>query len=328
MPQSDARPSRSEIVTTDPDRARSVIDQLFNVRLRVRAPQDQTWHLRVEHLDAGTFTADDVTLPGNIGYLVEGRDEVVVSTVVSGEVEAERGGVVDRYRAQDVYLGNVPDDEYTAETRDLRALTVNLPLRLLDDVAGITAERPLRTWRFEDLRAGEAASRHWRNAYRFVVGLANDPTTATPLVLGSAARLLAATTLTVFPNTAVAGTDRRDTTAGHDSHPATLRRAVAFIDEHADRDIGLSEVTAATYVTPRALQLSFRRHLDTTPGAYIRHVRLERAHEELCRADPERDTVTAIAARWGFHSAGRFAAAYREVYGRLPSETLRDDAPG
>lgn len=35
------------------------------------------------------------------------------------------------------------------------------------------------------------------------------------------------------------------------------------------------------------------------------------------------DTVGAIALRWGFAKPGRFASAYREAYGQLPSHTLR-----
>ena len=40
-------------------------------------------------------------------------------------------------------------------------------------------------------------------------------------------------------------------------------------------------------------------------------------------SDPDdRDTVPAVAARWGFTNPGRFAAAYRQAYGRQPSDTL------
>ena len=76
-------------------------------------------------------------------------------------------------------------------------------------------------------------------------------------------------------------------------------------------------------MTPRAVQLAFRRHLDTTPLAYLRRVRLHHAHQGLAQASPRNGTtVTAIAYRWGFTSPSRFAAAYRAVYGVSPSDTL------
>jgi AraC-like DNA-binding protein len=107
-----------------------------------------------------------------------------------------------------------------------------------------------------------------------------------------------------------------------DRNPAVIRRAVAFLEEHAHDDIGLAEIATAAGVTPRAVQFAFRRHLDTTPTAYLRKVRLHRAHDDLVAGDPTRDSVAATAERWGFGNPGRFAAAYRDAFGCSPRETL------
>ncbi len=101
-----------------------------------------------------------------------------------------------------------------------------------------------------------------------------------------------------------------------------MRRAVAFVEANADQDIGLVQIAAAAYVTPRALQYAFRRHLDTTPLAFLRRVRLDAAHRELLAADPRGTTVTEIAMRWGFAHPGRFAAHYRNTYRTAPGTTL------
>ena len=85
----------------------------------------------------------------------------------------------------------------------------------------------------------------------------------------------------------------------------------------------MNDIAAAAHVTIRALQLSFRRHLGCTPTVYLRRVRLEHAHRDLIAADPQRETVTAVAYRWGFASHSRFTAHYRDAYGVLPSDTLR-----
>ncbi|WP_037604244.1 helix-turn-helix transcriptional regulator [Streptacidiphilus rugosus] len=102
-----------------------------------------------------------------------------------------------------------------------------------------------------------------------------------------------------------------------------MRRATAFIDEHADRDIALVDIAAAAHVTPRRLQYAFRRHLDNTPLGYLRDVRLRRAQDELMDADPELTTVTQIAAHWDFLHPGRFATRYQAVHHCPPSSTLR-----
>jgi transcriptional regulator GlxA family with amidase domain len=107
------------------------------------------------------------------------------------------------------------------------------------------------------------------------------------------------------------------------AQPRSLRRAIAFIHENADRDIGLSDIAAAISVTPRSVQYIFRRHLGATPLEYLRRVRLDRAHRDLQAADPAVDTVMAIAGRWQFGHPGRFSIAYREAFGTPPSQTLR-----
>ena len=106
--------------------------------------------------------------------------------------------------------------------------------------------------------------------------------------------------------------------------PPALRRALTFIHEHADSDIGLSDIAASADLTPRSIQYLFRRHLGVSPLEYLRRIRLERAHRDLQAANPAVDTVNAIAGRWGFTHAGRFSMAYKQMFGRPPSTTLRD----
>jgi hypothetical protein len=108
----------------------------------------------------------------------------------------------------------------------------------------------------------------WHRVARYADDLLSSPDAADrPLVVSSVARMLAATALAVFPNNALtepAIEGRRD------AHSATARRAVAFIDDHAQADITAADIAAAAGVTIRAVQLAFRRHLDTTPARYLR----------------------------------------------------------
>jgi choline dehydrogenase-like flavoprotein len=62
--------------------------------------------------------------------------------------------------------------------------------------------------------------------------------------------------------------------------------------------------------------------LHTSPMAYLRNVRLRRAHETLLESDPATATVSSVAYRWGFTNLGRFAAAHTTRYREPPAKTL------
>jgi transcriptional regulator GlxA family with amidase domain len=145
---------------------------------------------------------------------------------------------------------------------------------------------------------------------------------ATPLILGHCSRLLAAVTIATFPNSMVPEPAPCDHT---DSGSVLLRRAIDYMEANASSDIALGDIAAAVHVTPRAVQYMFRRHLDTTPLQYLRRLRLDYAHRDLLTAERPEQTVTQIAARWGFAHTGRFAVQYRQTFGQSPHETLRGE---
>jgi AraC-like DNA-binding protein len=273
-------------------------------------------------VDAGSFTANSVTLPGGLAFRVHGEGAVLVTTVIQGTVQVEWAKDTGGYQAGDVYVRNIPQAEFRAQTRDVRSRTIALPVSLLHAVAGAECTPPAPLRFLSTYPAGAAARAQWQNTSDYADRvLANPEAAVSPLITGSTGRLLAATALAVFPNTALAGPGARDRS---DASPATLRRAIAFIDEHAHDDITGAEIAAAAGVTVRAVQLASRRHLDITPLGYLRRVRLHHAHRQLAAADPQHESVTAVAYRWGFANSSRFAACYRQAYGVLPGHTLRN----
>ena len=220
-----------------------------------------------------------------------------------------------------VYLPLV-DLQFVAPTIGVEC--VRLPLRELSIIAAEQTGIDAHDFRLEGMRPISAAkARYWRSLLHFVGREMSIPSSAlgAGLVQAQMARMVAASAITVFPNTALRVAH---TPSPGRVEPAALRRAVAFVDANAERPITVQDMAAAASTTPRALQHAFARHRDTTPTGYLRRVRLEHAHRELQAADPvDGTTVGSVAARWGFISPGRFAAQYRETYGALPSHTLR-----
>jgi AraC-like DNA-binding protein len=104
--------------------------------------------------------------------------------------------------------------------------------------------------------------------------------------------------------------------------PRVVRAAIDIIEAEPDVPLTVSALAVRTNVSVRTLYDGFRRHLGTTPMAYLRNVRLRRVHETLLESDPGVTTVAAVAHRWGFTHHGRFAAAYVNRYGERPRDTL------
>ncbi|GBG37005.1 AraC family transcriptional regulator [Mycobacterium montefiorense] len=105
--------------------------------------------------------------------------------------------------------------------------------------------------------------------------------------------------------------------------PRAIRSAIEIIEEEAHLPLTLTSIATRAHISVRTLQQGFQRHLDTSPMAYLREVRLRRAHQSLLRSDPSTVTVASVAYRWGFTNLGRFAAAHSARYRETPTETLR-----
>lgn len=186
---------------------------------------------------------------------------------------------------------------------------------------GTPLDRPVVFDLGVDMTAGWARS--WRAMVDLIVAEAerDDGLAAQPLAAAHLENALLTSLITMQPS------NYRDRLAAPQppAVPKVVRRAMEFMDGHADQPLSTGDVARAVAVSSRSLQEGFRRHLGRTPMAYLREVRLGRVHAELTAADPARCTVTTVAARWGFLHQGRFAMAYRARFGQSPSQTLRGD---
>jgi AraC-like DNA-binding protein len=105
--------------------------------------------------------------------------------------------------------------------------------------------------------------------------------------------------------------------------PRAVRRAVAYLEEHALDVVTVPDVAEAARISVRSLQSLFRRHLGVSPVEHLHAIRREAARRDLRAGSGEDATVRAVAERWGFGNSGRFARLYQARFGELPSDTLR-----
>ncbi|MDT7552398.1 MAG: hypothetical protein QOH17_140 [Pseudonocardiales bacterium] len=317
-----ARPQRSSLDTRNPDQAHD--------------------YLRATYVD------HDVALSGNVDrfrfrHHVAGDEDFFVARyehTMNCRVDTESFGylLVGQMLSGKLTLGN-GHSEISPGTGELFALDPTAPMRIhWDDFhAGLlrldlqVVNRVAAEITGGALKGGvqfglsrvtsPQRARNWQGLMRYLTHdfLTNELSYDSPLIRAQTMRLVAATVLETFPNS-IASVDAAPATQAETS---VVRRAVAYVEEHAGEAIGVTEIAAAAQIGARTLQEAFRRHLETTPMAYLRRVRLERAHAELLAADPTSGaTVASIASRWGFANLGRFAATYRDSYGRSPRAAL------
>jgi AraC-like DNA-binding protein len=92
---------------------------------------------------------------------------------------------------------------------------------------------------------------------------------------------------------------------------ATLERALS--SHELSRELGISD---------RALRKLCQEQFGVSPLRFLALRRLHLAHRALLRADHRSPTVTDIATELGIWEFGRFAAAYKALFGELSSATL------
>jgi AraC-like DNA-binding protein len=104
-----------------------------------------------------------------------------------------------------------------------------------------------------------------------------------------------------------------------------VRRAKEYIHAHLHRAVTLSEIASHACVSPRTLEVAFKRSGELSPLAYARRQRMTSVHRALHAAAREGRgvSITDIAMAHGFMHMSRFASQYREQFGCAPSETLR-----
>ena len=107
------------------------------------------------------------------------------------------------------------------------------------------------------------------------------------------------------------------------ARPTAVRDAMDIIETCPQMPLTIATLATQCHISVRTLQEGFRRHLGMSPMAYLRVVRLRRAHRDLRSANPSHSSVASIAHRWGFTHLGRFAAAHKTTFGETPRQALR-----
>ncbi|GHJ17202.1 helix-turn-helix transcriptional regulator [Micromonospora sp. AKA38] len=310
---------RDVVETDDPEHAHHLMARRFGAhRARISGSRDRFRYRRE------TRGADELHLD-EVWYTLSARSE---NSPYPGfaALTVARGRYGFLHRGDELHLGpgttgRYPDVSFTLLADDVAASVVRLPTPRIAAVAATRTGLPAAAFRFTALAPlSPTMATLWQSTAAFLRHqLVDDAVTASPLTRAGLVDLAVATALAVFPNTTMT---LPYLAAPPAVRPASVRRAAEFIEAHAARPLTVAQIATACDVSPRALQAAFQRHHGQSPMAFLRAVRLRRAHQDLTRARAGQ-TVAGTARDWGWTHAGRFAQAYRETYGCHPGDTLR-----
>ncbi|GAA0593067.1 helix-turn-helix transcriptional regulator [Kribbella sandramycini] len=285
-------------------------------KMRIGSPGEQI-RTRIEREAAGSITVDRLEIGFEMRYDANPLGKICLCVVADGTVRDHvTDGWQDAFGPGDVVSFAPPDRPYAGRIDNSRYSITMFDPALLTQAAHAVAPVRLLHHRPRTAAAGQQLAR--TISYLGDDVLPNPTLKASRLLLASVEQLLASSVLAAFPNTAL------DADGGQIAPSRTVRRAIAYLESNVDSPIGVGDIAAAAGVTVRAVQSAFQRHLGISPLGYLRQLRLAEARAMLQAGDPAELTVSAAAARWGFHHLGRFAAAYRQTYGESPSETLHN----
>ncbi len=303
------------LTSTDEEELRAAGNRMFSPhRLRLGQGRARLGAIELGGLIIGRlcYGAEAVVVADPIDYF-----SVQLPTIGSGTVRFD-GETVAMRRGRGVVFN--PGDGAAFELQqDLDRIALKLPpavmIRHLSSLLGQSVDRPLRFQRF-----ASAGSVPWMSAL-YLLAREVDPFGA-----ATARESLAVRATDAFLTSLLLAQPHSWSVRLHEAPPSdrgAVSRAVDLIEAEPQTHWTLTGLAETAGVGGRSLQVAFQRELGVSPTRFVREVRLRRCYELLRDSASDGIPISDIAAANGFSHFGRFARAFRERYGILPSEVRR-----
>ena len=102
-----------------------------------------------------------------------------------------------------------------------------------------------------------------------------------------------------------------------------VQEAEVFMLANLDQPLTLEAICQAVKTSKSALSYGFQEIFRLSPMAYLKTIRLHGVRRALKAHNPETASVVGLANCYGFWHMGHFSQAYKQMFGELPSETLK-----
>jgi AraC-like DNA-binding protein len=314
-------PALQRLSAGDVDTATDALSQAYSTvtirpdprvkNLRMEVAMCKLPNLSLGSLEISTSTVRSSCYPLIAVCLPVGGQILITSNCGSARV-ADGSAVV-------VSPGNPVVVEYLTDDCSMETLLFEQSV-VEAELAGMLGAPVTKPLRF-DLQFSPSRSSPFSRALTLLHSELRDPTglTTVPAMSSQLGRLMMAGLLVSQTHNYTEELSRPRAVPG--SKP--IRNALQLIESQPTEIETVADIAASVGLSVRALDKGFHRYVGTPPMAYLRQVRMARAHDELLGADPQLTTAGTVARKWGFGHYGRFAAEYARRFGRKPSETLR-----
>jgi AraC-like DNA-binding protein len=311
------------VSATAPDEAEAVVGEVYLAnRIEPLEPGPLSMHLAATRL--GTTTVGQLGYGRRMRLVTDEARHIHVNTPLVGAALSRMGhsaplATTSSSAAAVFPAGSPADIEWSSDAVQLCVMVPTATLQTeLEELVGHTVRRPVRLPPLLSLTTPEG--RVWQSMVHLISReLASG---GAHLTRPSAGRQLERTLLDVLLlGQAHSEIDELDSPRPA-AVPGVIGRAVELLHESPGEPWSSTSLARAVHVSLRSLQGGFHTHVGTPPMTYLRELRLRGIHEELKQATPPTKVET-VAYRWGMQHLGRFAAAYRQTFGELPSQTLQ-----
>ena len=316
------RPYTVRVQTTDLEEARAVCGEQLHPRSLRLIETSGGFAARLAVLQLGSLSLGDVRYGAEIAGTTE-LGSYHVNLPLGGRFTARQGrrridgdpGHAGVYRpvGETVLLRSSADCHLLALKIEREALERHLE-RLLDaDVRGPVQLAAGMDPTSSPGRLCAGLIRLLGDEIRNPTGLAHQPMMTAPLQES----LMTALLFAVGHQYQDALRARAPRSGGHQ-----ITRAIDAVHSFPERPYTVAELAEIAGLSMRSMCEEFQLRVGMAPMAYLREIRLARAHAELTDGDPAQTTVASVAHRWGFPRPGVFAARYLARYHTTPGRTL------
>jgi AraC-like DNA-binding protein len=314
--------NRSAVVrSTDRDEARKLISELFSPHELEVVGDPRNLDVTVRAWRATDITLADIrhgtevdVCPGRLQSYYE------VNVPIVGHTRSVNGTEVVESGPGRAAVLNPTEDSTMRWSADCAQLAVKVSRSVIErTVEAVLGHPPDEAVRFGV--AFDIGDGHGRNWVRSVLLLRDALRTGSPDLVVRPLEEVVVGQLLVSQSHNFSGRLKGDP---RPARPKVVSRVIDLIQSDPSAALTAADMAAVAGTSIRCLQAAFSEHLGISPSGYLRRVRLGRAHQDLLAAQPgDGQTVADIAFRWGFGHVPRFASAYRDRYGTVPSQTLR-----